>query len=155
MAIPFARATRSLAADSFRYTLIALAVAILLLLAWGYWFTTASIRFYQTSEDVEIEDSGIVSALFAKEDSQVIVRGQHALFYPDGGIDGRITALAAVVTDVTHKQQSGQAQVQLVLLDERRRVVGPLTGATGRVEIELEQLSPLQLVIRNSGFIKK
>ena len=155
MAIPFARATRSLAADSFRYTLIALITAMLLLVLWGYWFATSSIRFYETSEDVQIDDSGLVNALFPKEYSQVIVRGQHAVFYPDGGVDGRRTGLPAVVTDVTHQLQSEQAQVSLILLEDRSRSFWPTAGSTGKVEIELEEMSPMQLIIRQSGFMKK
>ena len=154
MAIPFPRSTRSLAADGFRYTLLGLAIAILLLIAWGGWFFGATVTLYESSEQARLNliDGEIIQVEFSKEQLANIKRGQRARFFPDG----ETIALTAVVTDVYQPQQnsnqsSALGQVSLILIDERRIPISLDHNTQGRVEIETEHLVPAQLLLRSAG----
>lgn len=150
MAIPFARSTRALHADSFHFTLIALSVAILLLLVWCGWFFFASITQLETSEQARLLDREVVVASFPRANLHRIVRGQRALFHPDGSGDSVAAAVPLVVDRVERAGagEVGQVSLLVVIAEHPLPLLEPLSG---KVDIEVEQLSPARLVLRNSG----
>ena len=83
MGVPFARSLRSLRADGFRYTLLGLAIALALLIAWGMWFFNAHIRFFESSSSAQVSEGDFIDAVFSNQQLHKIRRGQTALFYPD------------------------------------------------------------------------
>lgn len=163
MGVPFARSLRSLRADGFRYTLIGLTVALLLLLAWGLWFFNAHIQFWERSSSAQVIEGDFIDAAFSNEQLHRIRRGQAARFYPDAaassdlGLDLGNSGLEAVVIEVRRKSdiETGRAggRVSLVINQPRR---GPATvplprGVSGRVEIEIERRTPAQLLFSAAG----
>jgi hypothetical protein len=53
--IPFSQTTRALQADHGRYSRLTLGLALVVLVLWGYWFFTASIYHYVSSNQQHIE----------------------------------------------------------------------------------------------------
>lgn len=148
MAVPFARSTRSLNADKFRFSLVGLVLAMLLLGGWCLWFFFAQITLFASSQEAQVVEGELIVALFPKEDLHRIVRGQHARFQPDGvALDAG--GVACLVTEVG-RNASGQGLVQLAVLHQQLQVpVAP--DATGQVDIEVGQLSPAKLVLQAMG----
>jgi hypothetical protein len=72
MATPFSRTIRSLQIDNYYISLAGLLVAILLLVIWGYWFFTAKIVFYESSQAVSVTGQEFLTHKFPKTDSQII-----------------------------------------------------------------------------------
>src|SRR3990172_7369090 len=55
MSTPFSRSMRSLELDSFRLTLVALSVAVLLLMGWLAWFFFAEVSLYAVTDTARLE----------------------------------------------------------------------------------------------------
>ena len=151
MAVAFPRSTRSLGADGFRLTLIGLAIAGALLIAWCIWFFATEITQYASSDQGRALDSDVVVAAFDKTDLPRIVRGQRARYFPDGGVAGHSLAVPMVVTEVHRAADGASGQVRLVTLLDRRSAAVALGDTSGRVEIETGVMSPAQMVLQGSG----
>ena len=63
MAAPFARTTRSLAADSPRLAFVAWFIAFVVLLAWGVWFFGSRVTVVEVSRKARLEVSSAPHAL--------------------------------------------------------------------------------------------
>ena len=151
MSIPFSRSMRSLKADSFRPALVGLLLAMALLIAWAAWFFLARITLYETGQIVLTTKGGIVVADFSPEAPGRIQRGQPALLRLDGVIGDQAGAPPAIVTNVTNQAQEGRVWVELVAPVSAAFPVPLQDGLTGRVEIEVEHISPATFVMRASG----
>lgn len=145
MAVDFSRTTRALATDRYRLVLFGLAVAMLLLLAWGVWFFRAEIQFYETSLAAQVIGDGAIRAEFAADPAGRLGVGQSARFLPDAD-------KAPVQVIVTEVQRHGDT-LEVTLVIPSRHDPGLLLepGETGRVQIETERLSPAQLVMQLAG----
>jgi hypothetical protein len=150
MAVPFPRATRALNADRFRYTLISLAVAGILLICWCFWFFGATIKFTESSEDVWLGDGEVLVAAFPNEKLKHISRGQSARFYPKDSIISQRDGLQAVVAEINHPENA-KGQVSFIVIADRETTALLPDDLNGRVEVEIERLSPAQLVMRSTG----
>jgi hypothetical protein len=153
VANPFSRTTRSLQADGHRSTLLGLLTVILLLIVWGGWFFAARIPIYQTSENVQLTGAQRVTALFPSGTLDRIKRGQAANFYPEGAVWAQAGPIPAIVTGVSPDPTADQARVELALRLDRSLPVPLQQGLKGRVEIELERVSPASLVFRSGGLV--
>ncbi|MFO1353105.1 MAG: hypothetical protein U1F68_21480 [Gammaproteobacteria bacterium] len=151
MAIPFARSTRSLNADHYHFTLIGTVVAILLLCAWCIWFFFAQVTFFESSQEARGSDGETLVARFPKDHLHRIARGQHALFRPDGSA-GRTPVYPALVLSVDRDTPSEWGEVTLRLRARAPEPNNPSGALTGRVEIEVERISPATIVMRSAGF---
>jgi multidrug resistance efflux pump len=76
----FSRTLRSIEVDRFRFELIAVALAMVLLAAWGLWFFLAKISLYEVSESARIEVNQAVhpleSPLIGRVAASVLTLGQ-------------------------------------------------------------------------------
>lgn len=63
MATAFSRTLRTLSADSFRYSIGALALAAALLVVWLAWFTLARITLYEVTDQARLETSNSAFAV--------------------------------------------------------------------------------------------
>jgi hypothetical protein len=153
VANPFSRTTRSLKTDGHRTALLALLVAILLLAIWGLWFFAAGISIHVSSEGAQLSGSQRVLALFPSDSVGAIRRGQEASFYPEGAEWAQTGPIPAAVSDITTRPDSGQVQVELVLRLGQGLPAPLRTGMKGRVEIELERVSPAKMVLRGGGLV--
>jgi hypothetical protein len=147
MSIPFSRSTRSLTLDSFRPALIGLALAILTLLALLTWFFLARVTLYQTSASANLKPDGQIIAAFPAETFSQLKPGQAAILRLGQAGDQRQVSIPAVVFDT----QGGNEQVVLIVTDVSA-LPGTLTEETpGRVDVEVEYITPAELLLRASG----
>lgn len=132
--------------------MVGLFVVMALLLIWLGWFLLAQITLYETGETVEIAETGIIIAQFPAEAQGRIKPRQMARLLLNGEIGTKMGPIAALVTEVIHPPQHRQIQVKLYapMVDTAPPAFFQ-EGLTGRVEIEVEQVSPATLVIRASG----
>jgi hypothetical protein len=151
MAIPFPRASRALNADRFRYTLISLSITGILLACWCVWFFGATIKFTEASEDVWLGEGEVLVAAFPNEKLTHIYRGQSARFYPKDSVISQRGGLPAVVAEVGPSEQTGKGKVSFIVTADRETTALLPDDLNGRVEVDIEQLSPAQLVMRSSG----
>ena len=151
MAIPFSRSLRSLHADGFRPALIGLFIAIALIGAWCAWFFFAEITLYQSARNAAIQHESITAKLPANK-LERIRPGQAARLYLNGASFKKLGAIPAVVTDIiAAPAPDRQGQINLVALPEGPSPIFFQDRLTGRVEIEVEHISPFDWVMRHSG----
>ncbi|MBU0492019.1 MAG: hypothetical protein KKA73_28135 [Chloroflexi bacterium] len=152
MAIPFSRSIRSLQADDFRLSLAGLVIAGLLFTAWAAWFFFAQITLYETGQIVRVTNEGLIVADFAPEALKRVRQGQSALLRFDvAAQDEEAGPIPAIVMTVTSQAPDKKGQVALYPLPEAVSRVPFQDNPTGRVEIEVEYLSPAALILRASG----
>lgn len=147
MSIQFSRTTRALSIDSYRASRIGMILAILLLLLLVAWFFLAKITLYEISPEVTYTESGRILANFPAETIGRIEPGQAAIVRLSNGSEQQPVTLPAVVygTDPTNNQ------VELLLMTNdlpSNLVPGALPG---QAEVEVEYISPINLVMRASG----
>lgn len=151
MAIPFSRSLRSLHADGFRPALIGLVIAIVLIGAWCSWFFLTEITLYQTARNAEIRHEFITVELPANK-LERIRPGQAARLYLNGVSFKKLGSIPAVVTDTSAAPAPGQqGLITLIALPEGPSPIFFQDRLTGRVEIEVEHISPFDWIMRHSG----
>ena len=82
--------------------------------------------------------------------AEELKRGQSASFYPQGGEWQQAGPVPAIVAEVSSFDDN-QSRVELALRPEGRLPAPLKEGQAGRVEIELERVSPATLVFRAGG----
>lgn len=142
---------RSLNTDGFTASLVGLAVMVILLLLWGAWFFLVRIPLYESSQAAQLTGPQIVTASFPAEALGDLQRGQAANFYPTGQVWEQYGAIPAVVTSVTNDRQAGQLQVQLALQPEEDLPFPLAEDVKGRVEIEVDRVSPAAMTLSSGG----
>jgi len=128
---------------------------MVLLVIWGAWFFAADISVRETSENGELTSSRQVTVIFPEENAGQIFRGQTAFFYPQDNRWAQNGPISAQVSRVTNDSPSEGQQVEIILVADGSQAAPLAQGLTGRVEIELEQVSPATLILRNAGMMKQ
>jgi hypothetical protein len=155
MANSFSRTTRSLSADGHSTTLIGLLVVLLLLVIWGAWFFAVDIPIRQSSASAQVTSPQQVTATFPSDSSLGIIRGQSVDFHPAGNIGAQNGAIPGIVTTVSD-DPSGELTVVEIALRIEQTLPAPLQeGLKGRVDIELERVSPATLILRSASMVNK
>ena len=147
MAIAFSRSLRSLQADRWRGTVVALLVAIVLLAAWLGWFFFASIAFGERGRVLTIDDNGFLIAEFPNTSLTKLKRGQAASILPDNSSATPSSPIPAIITDVA-ADDLAPGQIRLAFSSRQGQLHNP---SQAQVEVILDRLSPAQLVLRHIG----
>jgi hypothetical protein len=147
MSIPFSRSTRSLGVDSFRPALIGLGLAILTLIALIAWFFLARITLYQSSDGAKLKQDGQIIAAFPEGTFSQLKPGQTAILRLGQAGDQRQVSIPAVVFDT----QGGSEQVVLIVTDVSALPETATEETPGRVDVEVEYITPAELLLRASG----
>ncbi len=147
MSVPFSRSTRSLTLDSFRPALIGLGFAILILLALILWFFLAKVTLYQSSSTATLGKDGQIIASFPAEAFSQIKPGQAAVLRLGQEGDQRPISVPAMVFDT----QGGNENVILIVKDAGNLPEALTEDLPGRVDVEVEYISPANLLGRASG----
>lgn len=145
MAINFPHSTRVLRNDGLIPTSVALAVAGLILLAWGAWAVLARVPISVACTQATVNIDGSLQAQCPPEQIAHIRQGAPATVIAET-IDGRIT-LPAVVLRVpdAYSRQLSQGMVDVYPFAER-----PLEpGTPAEVHLTLAEASPLALILRS------
>jgi membrane fusion protein (multidrug efflux system) len=94
-----------------------------------------------------------VTAIFPSGTSGGIKRGQAADFYPEGAAWEGAAPIPAVVARVNPDPATDGARVELALRLDSGLPAPLQQGLKGRVEVELERVSPAILVFRSGGLV--
>lgn len=141
---PFSRTMRSLDADSFGPSLVALIFAMLILFFWSFWFFFAQIPLTETSQSIEMVDAQNMVAFFPAQTVGRIEEGQPAYIHLEGF---QTTVVPAIIMQIDIEN----GEVELFADDDFVFSDGVMEGVK-QVEIEVEQISPATLIMRASGF---
>lgn len=147
MSIHFSRSMRSLNIDSFQASRVGLILGSLLVMALIVWFLFARVTLYAVSQEVGFNPDGHFIAKFPKEEMARVQVGQGALVRIFPGADQPPLVVPGIVFDIPLDSQEAEILVMTGDLPES----GISQNATGQVEVEVEQISPLALVLRTSG----
>lgn len=147
LSIPFSRSTRSLTLDSFRPTMIGLALAGLTLLALIIWFFFARIGLFQSSTSAVLQADDQIIASFPAEVFDQLKPGQQATLKLGLNGDQKPATIPAVVFDT----QGGSEAVILVITDFSAVPPARSEDLSGRVDVQTEAIHPLELLLRASG----
>lgn len=147
MSIHFSRSMRSLNIDSFQASRVGLILGSVLVLALIVWFLFARVTLYAVSQEVGFNQDGRFIATFSKEEMARVKVGQGALVRIFSGAEQPPLVVSGIVYDVP----SGSQEAEILVMTEDLPENGLSQNATGQVEVEVEQITPLALVLRTSG----
>jgi hypothetical protein len=178
MALPFNRSIRALRSDREGFALTMLALAVVLLFFWAIWFLFAPIPRYETGQVVGVNRSGALIAIFPAQArlepgqlAQVRLSSEQGSLSPSAGMAGMVAGgssrpILAMVMFVEQNDRSNQITAELATLSDPSRDMGGESGeailrslaqdvgggrSPVRVEVEVGQISPAQLILRAAG----
>ncbi len=143
---PFSRTLRSLDADGFGPSLVAIILAMLLLLSWGMWFFLAKIPLTEVSQDIEMTQNETIIASYSPKAMSRFQEGQNAYIRLEGLWPETISAMVM-------KVDYDKSQVEL-FAEEDLYFVDGLQEKVEHVEVAVENVSPATLVMRASGLLE-
>lgn len=138
---------RSLRLDSFRTTRVGLAFAVVIMLALIVWFFVAKVTLYEVSTSLEMNTDGKLMVTFPKEARSRLRPGMPAILRMTQGADQPTLTLPAVVFDLP----SDGEQVEILVISDALPLDGQQGKLTGQVDVEVEYITPAELVLRTSG----
>ena len=147
MSIHFSRSMRSLNIDSFQASRVGLIVGSGLVFALIVWFLFSRVTLYAVSQEVGFNQDGRFIATFSKEEMARVKVGQEALVRLFSAADQPPVVVPGIVYDIPPGSQEAEILVMTQDLPEN----GISQNTTGQVEVEVEQITPLALVLRTSG----
>jgi hypothetical protein len=147
VSIQFSRSMRSLRLDSFRATRIGLVFAIIIMLALIVWFFMAKVTLYEVSTSLEWSADGKLMVTFPKESRARLRPGMPAILRLPRSADQPAMTIPAVVFDLPRDQD----QVEIMVLSSDFSPETQQGQLTGQVEVEVEYVTPAELVLRSSG----
>jgi len=147
MSLQFSRSLRSLRIDSFRASRIGLILAVLNMSALIAWFFLAKVTLYEASSSVSFTEDGRLMATFSPESIKRIQPGQSAILRLTPGADQPTIAIPTLVFDV----ETGEDRVELLVMTSDFPETIPKEKLSGQVEVEVEYITPAELVLRTSG----
>ena len=115
------------------------------------WFFLVRGPLYESSQSAQLTGPQIVTAVFPAEALGDLQRGQPANFYPTGQVWEQYGAIPAGVTSVSKAGQDDQVQVQLALQPEEDLPVPLAEDVKGRVEIEVDRVTPASVTLSSGG----
>jgi hypothetical protein len=143
MAIAFSRSLRALGNDSFRPSLVAVAVTGALLVAWLAWFLLAPIPIYTSSATFTVQRGNTLAVTFPPETFTRLTIGQKATLRTNISGAPAVTYTGTVLDiDQPGRTRPGAA---FVYFDTPEMLPDNLTG---EVQVQVETLSPAALVLR-------
>lgn len=152
LSLQFSRSIRVLRLDTFRAARLGLALGALLMLALIVWFFLARVALYEVSTSIQSSTVKLgsetqMTATFSDEAIGRIRSGQSAWLRLESGADGQPMRLPALIYDVPPE---GSKVVFVVLAPD---TPGDLNAERlkGRLEVQVESVTPAQLVLRSSG----
>ncbi len=151
MSLSFARSTRALRTVRPYPALTILVIAIILLGLWAAWFFWAPITLYETGQIVGATRRGTLVAAFPEQARLRVKQGQLAVLRPQANLAQQVQGIPAMVMTVQNKVVDGQIQVDLAPLLDRQSNSDLLKDFQGQVEVEVEHISPAQMVWRAAG----
>jgi len=159
MALPFNQSTRALQADRELAPLAIAASALVLMMLWLAWFVWAPVSLYEMGELVYVTRRGMVVASFPAQAADRLHPGQLAFLsvqddtapaLPPSSTQQTVTA---IIMSVDSAPSAAVIEVVLSSLSAQWPALTLSSGypISGSVAVEVEQVSPAQLLWRASG----
>lgn len=146
MTIPFSKTTRFLQSDRYLLRSIWLILILALLAIWLTWFTQARISMWAESNAASLRTSSDIEAIFPSEAFFQLEIGQTGRFVLNDSPTQNPIVLPATITRID--PQDNQLLVRLALEDNSGNNVGLQPGLTGRIEVEVDQLTPFEILLQ-------
>jgi hypothetical protein len=147
VSLQFSRSVRALRIDSFRASRIGLALAILLMMALIAWFFFARVTLFEVSSTLKLTDDGRLIAAFSPDQAQRLRQGQAATLRLSGTSEQPALSFPAYLFSL----EQGADAAELVLLSSEVPPNLLDSKLTGRVEVEVEYITPAEMLLRASG----
>lgn len=147
MSTQFSRSMRSLKSDNFRASIIGMILFIVILVLLIIWFFGVETTLYEHSADVKLSPNGQFTAEFTDQAMERIQSGQYAVLKVKAGGDSRSVSVPAIV--IGTQPESNQVVFVIVADDVPMDIFQE--GLKGEVEVEVEYLTPAELVMQSSG----
>ena len=151
MSTSFSRSIRTLQTETSGGSTGLLLLVVLLLAAWLAWAVLAQVPMYAMAETAELTSNTQAVAHFPPDALLRIQPGQSGLLRLDDFPWGEYGTVQVSVVEVGEELQDGRFQVELRLEPEADSLIPLQSGLTGSVEIEVEQLSPITILLRTTG----
>jgi hypothetical protein len=133
--------------DGFRPSLIGLVLGIMVIFSLLIWFFLARVTLYRSSEQAALTPDGMISAEFSPETIAQIQPGQPGVWRMETGQDQRPVSIPVVVYEI---QPDGNKVI--FYATDTSALPDPIPdGLQGRVDVEVEYVTPADLVLRASG----
>lgn len=139
---------RSLQIDSFRATRVGLGLAMVNLLVLLAWFFLAHITLYEASSAISWGEEGMLAANFAPPALARLRQGQTATVRLNPGPDQPVLTYSAYLYRIPDQGGPVLFYIEGAEVPESLRQAEKLSG---QVEVAVEQITPAELVLRNSG----
>jgi hypothetical protein len=111
------------------------------------WFFLARVTLYENSTSLEIRPDGQVMAAFSEEGMRRIRQGQSVVVRLDQGANLPTVTIPGMVYDT--QKQDGKVILLLFATDLPEELLSG--NVTGRAEVEVEYVTPAQLLVRATG----
>jgi hypothetical protein len=144
----FSRSLRSLAADDFRASALGLLLVATLLLAWLAWFLFARVPLYEVSTAARLVSESRAIAEFPPAALARIAPSQSAHVRFDGFSAGQDAVIRATVSRVIAGTHGGRVRVLIEIHPATAPAIPLQPGLAGTATIEVEQVTPAELVLR-------
>ncbi len=139
---------RSLEADGFRPSVIALLLAAVLLIGWLGWFVFGRITVFETAPAVSVSQTGDVVVDFPAEKRPLFHIGQVGWVRLTLPHNQPKVDLPVIVMDISPAGESVRLELYAVQDPTSPALANDLPA---QVEIQVEKISPAKLVMRASG----
>jgi multidrug resistance efflux pump len=147
LSIQFSRSIRSLNIDSFKASRVGLIFGSVLMLALVFWFFFARVSVYETSQELSIDEQGYILAEFPDDSMTKIQAGQDVLVRVFSSSDQPPISIQGVVFDTFPDSN----QVEIIMLSDDLLDVQITENMQAQVDVEIELVTPFNLVMRYSG----
>jgi hypothetical protein len=155
MTTPFARSIRILDADKFRPSLLIIGLTLGVLVAWLLWFFLARVTLLEMGNITNLGTTGEVQTEFMGQTAKRVRVGQPGWIRLNGDL-GSTLGLVPVVVVRKHPPNGSVTTFDVIVQDEdffTTLLTSDLQEEPpfGRVQIEVERVSPATLLLRSSG----
>lgn len=146
MSASFSRSIREMQMETSGRSVVVLLVMGLFLAAWTAWLMLAQVSVYVVADTAVLTSPTHATAQFTPDALPTIKPGQTALLKLDAFSD----PVPAIVSEVDPTLVDGRFPVQFRLQPASDSDVPLQAGLNGRIEVEVEQVTPFILLLRTA-----
>lgn len=143
MSASFSRSIREMQMETSGRSVVVLLVMVLFLVAWTAWLILAQVPVYAVADTAVLTSPTRATAQFTPDALPTIKPGQTALLQIDAFSD----PVPAAVIEVDPTLVDGRFTVQFRLQPASDSKIPLQAGLNGRIEVEVEQVSPFTLLL--------
>ncbi len=143
MSASFSRSIREMQMETSGRSVVVLLVMALFLAAWAAWLMLAQVSVYAVADTAVLTSNTHATAQFTPDALPTIKSGQTALLK----LESFSEPVPATVIEVDPTLVDGRFSVQFRLQPASDSTIPLQAGLNGRVEVEVEQVTPFTLLL--------